>query len=416
MHYKYKHSHFFDDVPRTNFKELSGNICIYGAGFQGLLAAFLLKKQNVDVLCFCDQDVKKQETVYYNLPVYSPKKMKELYPDATVIVTPYSLAPAYQYVKEKLGYNSIVTPYSLFLEFDTDEFDVLPELPEWYQPGSADYHIDLFLRVCINVITDYTIYSADISVTEVCNLRCRDCQSLMPCYKNPKSPSLEDMIYCVDTITKNRTFNHFNIEGGEAFVWKHLPDFLEYLCSLPNLLNVYLYTNGTIIPNKRLLNALKNDKLMVRISNYKNYTKTDELVNLFKQYGINHRVVLQKWYRFTDLLKEEQSEEETKRVVATCCKTQPCGNGGVYFIDGKVFYCPIQANLHNLGIFTSPEKDYVDLMNTNDINLQEKLVDILEKKRYPELCKHRKGRAYCGNEVPPAVQLKKGESIEVKFV
>lgn len=415
MHYKYRYEHFFDGIERTDFTKLSGNICIYGAGFQGLLAAHLLDKQGIKVLCFCDMDEKKQGTSYYNLPVYAPEKMKEMYPEATVIVTPYSLAPAYRYVKEGLGYRSVVTPFSLFLEFDFDEFNQLSELPGWYQPGSGDYHIDLFLRACHNVLSEEKLYSADISVTEACNLRCRDCQSLMPCYEKPKSPTLEEMIYYVETITKGRVFHHFNVEGGEAFVWKYLPEFIDYLDSMKNLLNIYLYTNGTIIPNEKLLKALKKEKVLVRISYYEGYTKTDELVKLFTEHGIRHTVVLQKWYEFASLSKNERTSAEVKRVVDTCCKTQPEGNGGPYFISGKLFYCPIQGNLHNLGFFTSPEKDYIDLTHKDAENLDDKIFDLLNKKSFPELCKYCYGRGYCGKEVPPAVQLKPGEKIDVIF-
>lgn len=415
MHYKYRYEQFFDGIERTDFTKLSGNICIYGAGFQGLLAAHLLDKQGIKVLCFCDMDEKKQGTSYYNLPVYAPEKMKEMYPEATVIVTPYSLTYAYRYVQTKLEYTSVVTPFSLFLEFDTEEFDALPELPDWYQPGSVDYHIDLFMRVCYNVVSDKKMYSADISVTEVCNLKCRDCHSLMPCYEKPKAPTLEEMILAVNRITEGRLFHHFNVEGGEAFTWRYLPEFIEHMVSMPNLLKVYLYTNGTIMPNEKLLRALKHEKIVVRISYYENLTKTEELVKLFTENEIKHTVVLQKWYEFASLSREERTPSEVKRVVETCCKTQPDGNGGPYYISGRLFYCPIQANLHNLGLFVSPERDYVDVLNESSDCVQGEIQDLLNKKSFPVLCKHCYGRAYCGKEVPPAVQLEPGEKISVRF-
>ena len=87
MKYKYTNPEFFDGVPRPDFESLSGNLVIYGAGFQGLLTAYLLDQQGIKVLCFGDQDIKKQGTTYYGLPVYSPEEMKQKYPDAVPIVT-----------------------------------------------------------------------------------------------------------------------------------------------------------------------------------------------------------------------------------------------------------------------------------------------------------------------------------------
>lgn len=414
MKYRYEYQHFFDNVARTDFKALSGNLTIYGAGFQGLLAAHLLDKQGIKVLCFCDMDKAKQGATYYGLPVYSPEQMKELYPDATVVVTPYSLIPAFRYVQNELGYKSVVTPYSLFLDFDSEEFDKLSELPDWYYSGNVDYHIDLFLRMCVNLLTEHTLYSADISVTEYCNLKCKNCTSLMPCYENPRHFTLDEMKYYIDTITKDRYFHHFNVEGGEAFVWKPLADFIDYLNNMPNLMHIYLYTNGTVIPDEKLLKVLSHKKVLVRISDYGKYSKIDELVKVFDKHNVRYKVIMQKWYELSAFSKTPKEGEALKRVTDTCCKTQPDGNGGPYVINGKMFYCPIQGNLHNLRIFVSPESDYIDLRE-NTPDLQERIERILKKERFPLLCKYCYGRTYAGMEVPPAVQLEKGETITVKF-
>lgn len=415
MHYKYKCVQFFDNIPRTNFKELSGKLCIYGAGFQGLLTAHLLKKQNTDVLCFADMDEKKQGTTYYGLPVISPRKMKELYPDTTVIVTPYSLAPAYKYVKNELGYENTVTPYSLFLEFDSDDFDKLDELPDWYHQDTLDYHIDVFLKNCINTITDYTLLPIDISVTEKCNLRCKECTSLMPCYENPKHFELSQLISEFEIYSKGRIIHNINIEGGEVMIYPHLSEFLDYLSAKENVLNIYLLTNGTVIPNEKILKSLKSDKILVRISNYGKYTKVNELSEVFDKYGINYKFFMQKWYELSSFTKEPKTGKEYYDTVQNCCKVQPNGNGTKYMKNGKLFHCPLQGNLHELGVFVSPETDYIDL-HSNNIDLEDMLNDFILTKKFPELCKYCAGRTFIGNEVPPAVQLEKGEKIEVKFV
>lgn len=415
MYYKYRYKELFDNIPKTDFEAESGNIVIYGAGFQGLLASQLLKEKGIKVLCFCDIDEKKQGTIYNGYPVYSPVKAKELYPEALVVVTPYSIVPAFNYVKNELGFKKIVTPVTLFFEFDSTEFDKLPELPDWYHTSTLDYNLDVFFRNCNNLLNDNKLYSIDVSVTEVCNLKCKHCTSLMPCYEKPKHFTLEDMIYYIDTITKGKMFHHFNVEGGEAFVWKPLPEFLNYLTEMPNLMNVYLYTNGVVIPNEKLLKALKHPKITVRISDYGSLSKIDELVDLFEKNDIQYKVALQKWCELSVFSKKEKEGAELKRVIDTCCKVQPEGNGGCYVINGKMYYCPIQGNLDNLGIYKSREEDYVDLNNRNDFFIQDKIEKMLNKKTFPELCKHCDGRGVTGIEVPPAVQLKPGEKIEVRF-
>lgn len=417
MHYKYAHQEFFDGVPRLDFQAYSGNIVIYGAGFQGLLAAYLLDKQGIKVLCFGDQDIRKQGTTYYGLPVYSPEEMKRRYPDAVPIVTPYNLRPAFEYVKNELAYGErTVTPFSLFLEFDSSGFEVLPEIPAWFHPESLNYTVDMFLKQCVNLLTNHPIISVEFSVSEICNLRCKNCTSLMPCYQHPKSFSYEDVIHDVLTVLQGRMTHHILIEGGEPFLWKPLPKLLRALCELPTLMNIFPVTNGTVIPDSELLDALKHPKVSVRISDYGSVSKKERLIPILQENHVKYILSLQKWFELCTFHRKPQKGEPLRKIVSDCCKLE--GNAAPYVIDGKLYRCPIQAHLHRLGIFLSDERDYIDLRRSDD-DLQTKISDFLNVQKTPDvvrLCRHCNGRGYTGIEVPPAEQLAPGEKILVQFI
>lgn len=413
MYFKYEYPELFEGVPRTDFKKLSGKITIYGAGFQGLLTAFLLKKQGIEVLCFCDRDPEKQGTLYYGVPVYAPQEMKQKYPDATVVVTPYNLEPAYQYVIDELKYTSVVTPFSLFLEFDFDGFDDLTELPSWYNQGCLGFHVTTFLLKCVNLLTTHYLWSTDIAVTEVCNLRCKHCTSLNPCYKTPKHFTLEEVLHEVDTILEGRTFHHIFLEGGEVFLWKPLAELLEKMCQYPNLMNVWIITNGTIIPDENLLRVLKHPKILVRISDYGKLSKVETLRKIFEDNHIQYTVLLPKWFELSAFHRVPHSKTKLIEVVSDCCKLG--GRGAQHIANGVLYRCPIQANLHRLGIFVSPPSDYVDLRNPNKIELQEQISDFFCNRKIIQLCHYCDGRGYSNIEVVPAEQLLPGESIQVRF-
>lgn len=416
MKYKYLHPELFDGVPRPDFKSLSGNLVIYGAGFQGLLTAYLLEQRGIKVLCFGDQDVKKQGTTYYGLPVYTPEEMVQKYPDAVAIVTPYSIRPAFQYVRDKLDYNErTVTPFSLFLEFESGEFNDLIELPEWYHPDSLDYTIDMFLKQCINLQTTHHLFGIDASVTEVCNLRCKNCTSLMPNYQQPQHFNAEDFLHDVQVVMKGRIIHHIFLEGGEAFLWKPLSSVIQELCKAPELMNVIVLTNGTVIPDDNLLRSCQNPKVRVRISDYGAITKKEQLASLFKKNGIKYNLHSQKWYELSSFHQEPYSGQKLQQVLMDCCKATGTGS---YLVNGKLFRCPIQAQLHCLGIYPSAEKDYVDLRDTDETCLQKNITEFMSVKHMPpmvELCRHCDGRGYAGVEVPPAQQLAPGEEIQVRF-
>lgn len=415
MKYKYAHPEFFDGVPRPDFEALSGNLIIYGAGFQGLLVAFLLKRQGINVLCFGDQNIKKQGTTYYGLPVYAPEEMKRRHPNATAIVTPYNLRPAYEYVKNELRYENAVTPFSLFLEFDSEGFDDLPELPEWYHPDSLDYTIDVFMRHCVNIQTMNQLFVIDLSVTEKCNLRCKNCTSLMPNYQDPQHFDEAGVLHDMRVIMRNRIIHHINLEGGEAFLWKPLPQVIRELCKAEELMNLILYTNGTVIPNSDLLEAMRHPKVRVRISDYGAITKKEQLSTLFEKHQIKYSVCSQKWYELSAFHKEPHAEDQLQQVLSDCCKAT---GSGAYLVNGKLFRCPIQGQLHCLGIYPAQEKDYVDLRDTDEIRLQKRITEFMSVKHMPpvvELCCHCDGRGYAGVEVPPAEQLAPNEKITIKF-
>ena len=417
MHYHFEHPEFFEGIERTNFNELSGNLVIYGAGFQGLLAAQLLEEQGIKVKCFADQNKKKQGMIYHNLDVISPEEMKERYPNAVPIVTPNNLRPAFEYVRDVLGYKNAITPYSLFLDFDSTEFDKLKELPEWYHENSLDKHMWFFLFNCINVVTEHSIYSVDYSLTEVCNLRCKYCNAFMPNYDRPYSSTYEEVIHDLNTVLKNRIFRQISIEGGEALLWKPLPKLLRNLAGRNNLLRTIIYTNGTVIPDKELLDAMKSEKIFVSISHYENISKTETLSKILKENGIKFWVDLQKWYELANYYKNETPREYFNRVISDCCKAGGMGNS--YISRGRLYRCPEQANLHKQGLFVSKEGEFVELTDDNDPDLQCRIDNYMNPKKLmaiPDLCHHCNGRGYTGKEVPPAEQLKSGERIELKFV
>lgn len=413
MHYKFRYPELFDGVERPDFLKLSGNLVIYGAEFQGLLAAHLLKKQGVDILCFCDRKIEKQGTVYYGIPVISPEEMKKKYPDAAVVVTPYGVRSVIDYLRNELQYKNIITPFPLFLEFDSGDFDRLPELPAWYHPEALAYHVEMFLMKCLDVHTDLDFFAVAVSVTEKCSLRCRNCTSLMPCYENPQDFKFEDVFNDILNLIKGKKFHRILLEGGEPFLWKPFPRLLNALCQRDEIMNIIPITNGTIIPYGELLTALKNPKITVRISDYGSFTKTKELKKVFSENNINHMLVLQSWYELASFSRLPKSEREVKKNIDSCCKLQT--KSALYEMDGKLFKCAIQANMHRLGLIKSKAEDYVDLREKDEEKLQEKIADYFTKPIVPEICRHCNGRGYTGIEVPPAEQVKKGEKLIVRF-
>ena len=416
MYYRYAHPELFEGVPRPDFAGLSGRLAIYGAGLTGLLTAWLLEQQGIEALCFLDRDPKKQGRPFHGLPVLSPEEGKRRFPRAVPVVAVNSVFPVWRSLTRELGYPTVLTPFSLLLEFDPNGFETLRELPAWFHMDSIDYHVDMFLLRCVNLLTPHRLLSVDVSVTERCNLRCRHCNALMPCYEAPRDSDPGELIHAFDTLLQGRVFDHINIEGGEPFLWDPLPELLSYLNGRGEVMRIFVLTNGTILPAPDLSEALRLPKVAVRVSDYGDGAGLDVLRGWLQERQIAYRVYQQRWYELQAYHRAPLQGQTFRNVIDGCSRLE--GSSARYLTDGRLFNCPEQANLHKLGVFRSEEDEYVDLRGENTAALQSRISAFLDPERrsgIPRLCRHCGGRGFQGTEVPPAEQLAPGETIMIKF-
>lgn len=239
----------------------------------------------------------------------------------------------------------------------------------------------------------------------------------MPCYQRPHHFEYNKVLGDIKAVLQGRKFHHIILEGGETFLWEDLPQLIRVLCREENFMYLFVLTNGTIFPSAELLDALQNPRVYVRFSDYGRLSKMNEIIPILEANHIKYIKQLQRWVEFSVLRKTPAEGAMLKQITEDCCKLE--GSGDSYLMDGQMFRCPIQANLHRLGIFISPEKDYVNLRDPDSQRLQEQISKFTNTKSSTapmvELCRHCNGRGYSGVEVPPAEQLAPGEKIHVRF-
>ena len=75
---------------------------------------------------------------------------------------------------------------------------------------------------------ELVVGSIDVSLTTRCNLKCKNCGSLMPFYAHPKDVELDTIIKsldrffsCVDRVVR------INVIGGEPFLYPHLAEVID---------------------------------------------------------------------------------------------------------------------------------------------------------------------------------------------
>lgn len=258
-----------------------------------------------------------------------------------------------------------------------------------------------------------------VMVTGRCNLKCRLCLNMIPYWTNTEDVPLERLERTVDELFSIvERVGKFSFGGGEPFLSKSLPGFLEYMTQYQDKVEQFdLVTNATIVPNAHLVAALgKLDHMKVIVDNYgPSISKLFETVcRTLEDAGIsierrnNHADVshCDGWFDMLEVVKPLRTVEQAKEIFDQCIYSRILRCNPVY--DGKMFPCG-----RAMGFYCSreiPDEDnlYVDLLDTGKTTAEKRdeLLRYVEAKYFPAC-------AYCQGGLPthqrhvPAEQLER---------
>ena len=221
----------------------------------------------------------------------------------------------------------------------------------------------------------------ELVLTTRCSLRCRDCANLMQYYNKPYDIEIQSIINSFDKLIKN--FDEINtvvLVGGEPFLSKDISEIIFHIADFPQVNHINIFTNGTIIPNEKDTNALKNTKVKIVISDYgKLSRKKYELVDWCKKNNINFHLKNEDlhWGYVGDMQPRKRTEKELHM------QFRHCNNYCRSILNGKLFYCPRAAHGDDLG-YVKADHDYIDLLNDN-VN-KSAIMDIVYSSHYFLAC------------------------------
>jgi MoaA/NifB/PqqE/SkfB family radical SAM enzyme len=420
MRYVYRHPEYFDGIERPDFS-LCDNLVIYGAGFQAALAIHFLRKQGVKIHCIIDNDIKKQGGTFLEHDILSPSVAMQKYPDCEILVTPFNHESAYKFVKNVLKPKNVYTPFSLFLNMELDEFVKTDGLPQWfYTEMEMDdhtfiWHLDRYLRKVANAyFPEKYKHGLELSVSEICNLRCKECNAYMPYYAHPQHFPVNDIKIALDKLLKGRVFDYITIEGGETFVYPDILDICRHIRKY-NVDHCVLLSNGTILPNDNMLKELADLNISIRFSYYGKYSiKLADFIKKCKQFGIMYYVFNSDWTEFSQINLTAHTDQEVQEIITDCYKG--LGKSGPYLRGSTLYRCPFAGNTENLGILPVVPEDTINLLQEDSKELQKSIEDFFLDPKAVFACKYCKGRGYTSKKVPVAEQLPRGIVPKIKRI
>ena len=371
------------------------NIIIYGAGIYGEIAFNALKTWGVSTYCFADRN--ETVTVKCGLPVIRPDEIKKVNNAAVLLASVNYLNE----MAEFLSKEGVQNFYSIseLLETRIDDKNI-SEYSKDIIRNSGGYRFNLE-----SLANDkFTLRNIDLVVTEYCNLRCKDCGSLLPYYQKPRHVSLEEienpLRNFLDTIDE---LYELRLLGGETFVYPYLSSLLDLCGKLDKVKRIVIYTNSTIVPDDLIFEKIKKNGVVLHMSNYGIYsTKVYELEQKCSEYGIEYYTHEYCEWRNMGTTEFRDYNPDTVKRIYMMCDNAKCPS----FYRGKLYICPRAAHGEGIGAFKNAEGESVDFTGIIDIHEKRKeLNTLLKEKELFHACYYCNGNSVHAKPIPAAVQL-----------
>lgn len=365
---------------------------IYGVGAYGTLTQKILKKKNIEVDYFMDR--KADGRMINGIEVISPDSVREHRADCFYI----SSKNYYGEIKEFLQENKCQNVHNICGLLETDMNDTeLTEKERDMLENRKTYNA----VIRMNDLEGIKIPHIEAVVTQCCNLKCRDCSNLMPYYSSPRNMETEQLIKWIHNLLETVSYiGELRIIGGEPFINKEIDKFINIFSDNAKIGIISVFTNGTILPEEKILRSLKANNVILHISDYGLGRETRLLlVEKCRQLHISFYVrKYDEWIQFGNMEYVDEDKKGLEKKYKYCSSAN-C----LTVLNGKLYRCARAAHAYEIGLVPCGRDEYVDLSDKININRLEKY---LYNKKYLEACKYCLGTNENDKTVHPAEQLK----------
>lgn len=253
------------------------------------------------------------------------------------------------------------------------------------------------------------LWRTDVLLTEKCTLNCTFCNMYMPHYDKQKHRDLEEIKLDIDVYFKKVDYvSVFHLIGGEPLLYPYAAQVIDYVSInyRKKIGYFFLTTNGTITPKDAVLNSIKNNNLIVHISDYTDHINYGRKFNQtkanFDKYGIKYLVRNDtSWTDFGD-----PKIEKFKDLQETIDHFDSCSAPFRGLNKLKYYYCHLNTSAVLSKMHSDDENNFIDL-NSSKFNPEELLkLDLgFPKLGYVTFCKFCYGcNTKLGKKVSPKDQ------------
>lgn len=249
----------------------------------------------------------------------------------------------------------------------------------------------------------------EICITTKCTLRCVDCSNLNTEYYltaskvKPCSINSNDIIVAAGVMLDSvRSVKTVKILGGEPFVHPELFRIVSFLSAQKKVKRIEIATNGTVVPKNENMSCLRDKKVTVIISDYKDLSvRKAEMEKMFSDNKIsywNYTFAGGMWISPGPVAARNRTVGQQKKVWESCL-AKDCK----HLFDGVLYGCPRLAHAKTLGLYVPQQDEFVELTSNNSSGLMKKLKKMYSRNYLP-FCDYCDGLGKYGSKVEPALQ------------
>ncbi len=354
---------------------------IFGAMQTGEKLKNILETQSLKVIGFLDEYVDIENMGGGGVKVYhSAEEIKNSFSHVCFIISSH-LGSSQSVMKEKL--------HKVFGKTDILKKDVLLYCNHGYSMQRND---------------GVWWEKIDVIITNYCTLRCKDCCTLTPYVsaehkKHFPLQELKESLFALNE-TIDGTAN-LDIIGGEPLLYPELSELIYYIHGLSNFYQIMVDTNGTIMPNRNVIEALAASDAMVHITDYGEVSaKKYEVLSELEKNNILvscRRPDMLGWHDYGEIYDRGSGDRQWKKCEAKDCPT-------VY--NGKFHVCSRDARYIERNMYTPVKGEYVDL-NDQNLTSRRRIMKNLQKRDSAI-----SGCRFCGGAIDKVVAGMQGKQLD----
>lgn len=245
----------------------------------------------------------------------------------------------------------------------------------------------------------------DFIISNCCTLNCKNC-----CVAIPYIAKSEKVHFPIEQLKKeisaiNEIIDYsavLEVMGGEPLLYPNLAELINHIGTLPNIYQMLIDTNGTLVPSEEVFDAIIKNDVIVHITDYGDLSiKKEELMQKCHEKGIG--VTIRKatditWDDYGAIVDRKTGDYQ----FGQCFSKFECSN--IY--KGRWHICPRSAKFHDMELFPIDDKEFLDLLDQSSLeSKKEKMRSLLARKESLQSCR------FCSGLVDKVPAGKQGEQL-----